>query len=77
MNLFINLLQRVCDDIMQLIYCQRQWPPSQDGVQSGPPSCSSLKVAVDDEDQYQCHRQKSSNDRKLQQPVERDAIRGD
>ncbi|XP_055616890.1 uncharacterized protein LOC129762527 [Toxorhynchites rutilus septentrionalis] len=74
-NLFMNLLQRVCDNIMQLIYCQRQWPPSQADAQSGPPSCGSLALAIADEDQYQYHHQNSSNGRKPQQPVDRDALR--
>ncbi|KXJ81476.1 hypothetical protein RP20_CCG019408, partial [Aedes albopictus] len=70
LNLLSNLVQRIADDIMDLIYCQRRRCPAS-------PSGSLNSVAVAVEDQYQCHRHLhqpvSSNDREQRIVQQEDA----
>lgn len=71
LNLLSNLVQRIVDDIMELIYCQRRHCPAS--------SSDSLLSVVAIEDQYQCHRHNrlspSSSDQPqkiVQQQLERE-----
>ncbi|XP_058812525.1 uncharacterized protein LOC131677031 [Topomyia yanbarensis] len=69
----LNLLQRISNDITELVYCQRWWPRPPFDIQSSvAQSCASLRSTSvgGNEDQYQCHRlpHDTDNDPQQQKP---------